>query len=141
MRISNAISLAVVACFALWAAIGFGAGEVAPVAVGYTVMCSIGVFALGAALFAIGALGGGDVKLIAAASLFAGPGLLVDFLLIASLAGGLLALAMLAGLPIGQAAATTGPGTTVRAQLRAGLPYGPAIAVGGLWVALSLALS
>jgi hypothetical protein len=29
----------------------------------------------------------------------------------------------------------------VRARLRGNLPYGPAIAVGGLWVALALAVT
>jgi prepilin peptidase CpaA len=89
--------------------------------------------------FALGALGGGDVKLLAAISLFAGPQRLPGFLIITAIAGGLLGLAILAGAPIGRPA-MAGAGT-LRTRLRAGLPYGPAIAVGGLWVAASLGLN
>jgi len=47
-------------------------------------------------------------------------------------------LALLAGAPIGPEAPTSSA-TTVRTRLRSGLPYGPAIAAGGLWVAAHLA--
>ncbi|TMJ27696.1 MAG: hypothetical protein E6G95_10545 [Alphaproteobacteria bacterium] len=67
----------------------------------------------------------------------AGPAGLVDFLAVTAIAGGLLGLAILAGAPIGQPA-VAGP---LRARLRRGLPYGPAIAAGGLWVAASQAVS
>ena len=84
--------------------------------------------------FAAGLLGGGDVKLLSAASLFAGPAFMLDFLTVTALSGGAMALAMLAGVSIG-------PGIperdgTLRTRLRSGLPYGPAIAAGGLWVAI-----
>ena len=79
---------------------------------------------------------GGDVKLAAVTTLFAGPGLLLDFALIVAVAGGLLGLAILAGAPIGPVAAGD---RTVRARLGNNLPYGPAIALGGLWVAFTLA--
>ncbi len=105
--------------------------------------CSVGLFLLGALAFATGALGGGDVKLLAAASLFAGPSFLLEFLTVVALAGGAMAVATLAGAQIGPAAAAgDGPSserTTVRTRLRSGLPYGPAIAAGGLWVAAHLA--
>ena len=45
-------------------------------------------------------------------------------------------LAILAGAPIGPVAAGE---RSVRARLGNNLPYGPAIALGGLWVAFSLA--
>jgi len=77
--------------------------------------------------------------LLAAVSLFAGPARLVDFLAITALAGGVLGIAALVGAPIGQ---TAGAGmATLRARLRGRLPYGPAIAAGGLWVAASVGLS
>ena len=95
------------------------------------------VFAAGAAAFAAGALGGGDVKLLAAASLFAGTARIGDFLAVTAIAGGLLGLAILAGAPIGQPAV----GGPLRARLRRGLPYGPAIAAGGLWVVATQAMS
>lgn len=139
MHIANGVSLSVAASFALWAAAGLSLGTISLHGVGVAVACAVGVFALGTAAFAAGALGGGDVKLLSAASLFAGPNLLVDFLLIASVAGGAMALAMLVGVPIGPVAVERG--ATARTRLRSALPYGPAIAVGGLWVATSLAVS
>lgn len=44
-------------------------------------------------IFALGGLGGGDVKLVAAVGAFVGPSALVPTLLVAAIAGGLLALA------------------------------------------------
>ena len=101
------------------------------------IACAIGVFVIGALAFAAGALGGGDVKLLAAASLFAGSTFLLEFLTVVALVGGAMGLALLAGAPIGPEAPAAG-GTTVRTRLRSGLPYGPAIAAGGLWVAARL---
>ncbi len=54
------------------------------------------VFVLLAILFALNKLGGGDVKLISALALWAGPGLIAGFLIVTSLAGGLLSLFTLA---------------------------------------------
>lgn len=138
MRIADAFSLAIVACFAIWALSGLLLDTVSFASIGLALACSAALFGVGAAAFAAGALGGGDVKLAAAVSLFAGPALLVDFLMITAVGGGLLGLAILAGAPVGPAA--TAGGATVRARLRSGLPYGPAIAAGGLWVAMMLAL-
>lgn len=146
MRIANGYSLAILGLFVVWAGGEVAAGRIEPHALGLTVGCAIIVFAVGTAAFAAGALGGGDVKLLAAVSLFAGPAHLVDFLAVTAIAGGLLALAVLAGAPIGQPAAgqsaagqsTAGQSTVggpLRARLRGGLPYGPAIAAGGLWIA------
>jgi prepilin peptidase CpaA len=103
---------------------------------GVTILCSLAVFVIGATGFAAGVLGGGDVKLLAAASLFAGSARLVDFLVVTALVGGALGLAVLVGAPIGPAIPATGG--TVRSRLHSGLPYGPAIAAGGLWVVAAL---
>ena len=140
MRISNALSAGVVVAFALWLTGGLVLGKFPASHVLAMVGCAVAVFAVGALGFAGGILGGGDVKLLAASSLFAGPALLLDFMLITAVAGGLLGLAMLAGAPIGPAAALSSGGT-VRARLRSGLPYGPAIAAGGLWTAYALTMS
>ena len=75
---------------------------------------------------------------MAAASLFAGSTFLLDFLTVVALFGGAMGLAILAGAPIGPEASAA-DGTTVKTRLRSGLPYGPAIAAGGLWVAAHLA--
>ncbi len=138
MRIANRLSVAIAAAFLVWSLAGLAGGTLVPGDLALAMTCAVAVFFVGAAAFAAGALGGGDVKLLAVASLFAGPVLLLDFLTIVALVGGAMGLAILAGAPIGPAA-TTGDGTTVRARLRSGLPYGPAIAAGGLWVAARLA--
>jgi prepilin peptidase CpaA len=140
-RNSNGQSLGVVGCFAVWAAIGLVSGPATLFTLAMSIVWAVGVFGAGAIAFAFGIVGGGDVKLLAAASLFAGPVHQLDFLTVTALAGGALGLAVLAGAPIGPAAvgAKAGEGAA-RARLRAGLPYGPAIAVGGLWVAGTLAV-
>lgn len=79
------------------------------------------VFALFAAAFAFGMMGGGDVKLLTALALwFAGPALL-HLLMVMALAGGVVTLVVLA-----LHAARRQPG-------RPEIPYGVAIAVAGLW--------
>jgi prepilin peptidase CpaA len=139
MQIANGFSLAIAGLFVVWAAIGLVDGQMSLENLAWALGCGVAVFGAGAVAFALGALGGGDVKLLAAISLFAGPQRLLGFLIITAIAGGLLGLAILAGAPIGRPA-MAGAGT-LRTRLRAGLPYGPAIAVGGLWVAASLGLN
>jgi prepilin peptidase CpaA len=139
MRIADSTSMAVVVSFAVWALAGLGDGTFTLFGLGLAVLCATAVFGAGALAFAAGALGGGDVKLAAAASLFAGPALLIDFVMVTTVAGGVLGVAILAGAPLGPVASAAG--TTIRARLRRNLPYGPAIAAGGLWVALSRAMT
>jgi len=79
-----------------------------------------GVFALFAAAFYAGMMGGGDVKLAAALALWLSPASTLKFLVLMSLAGGVVTLVALA---------------LHRARGRAGrpeIPYGVAIAFGGL---------
>ena len=135
MRIADGLSLGIVALFAIWAGIGLFEGTFGWLALAGALACGLGAFALGALAFATGHFGGGDVKLAAAISLFAGPGLMLDFATVTALSGGLLGVAILAGAPIGPAPAGD---STLRARLGRSLPYGPAIALGGLWVAASL---
>ncbi|WP_428663491.1 prepilin peptidase [Reyranella sp.] len=135
LQIDNGFPLAIVGLFAVSAAAGLVSGRLPASAIGLAVAGGALVFAAGAAAFAVGALGGGDVKLLAAVSLFAGSGRLLDFLAITVLVGGGLGIAVVAGVPSGRSAAT---GTVpLKARLHGDLPLGPAIAAGGLWVALS----
>ena len=135
LHIGNGLSIAIAALFVGWAIIGLIAGSYTLQALGLSIACGAGLFAVGVAAFAIGILGGGDVKLLAAVGLFAGPAGILDLLLVTALAGGLLGVAVLAGAPIGPVP------TPGEAALRRRLPYGPAIAAGGLWVASRLAIS
>jgi prepilin peptidase CpaA len=132
MSIADGLSLGIIAAFLVWSVAGLAGGTLSLGSIGWAAACGVAVFAGGTLLFAIGALGGGDVKLMAAASLFAGPGLISDFLMVTALAGGVMGAAILVGAPIGPLVAAGD--ATVRTRLRRGLPYGPAIAAGGLWV-------
>jgi len=82
-------------------------------------------------LFAFGILGGGDAKLLPAAALWAGPQLLAMFLLATAVAGGVIAFAMIARRRLRRA--TPDMADDVRAET---VPYGVAIAVGGVPIAL-----
>jgi len=139
MQIADGISFGIIAAFVAWATTGIAAGTFSLLDVAWALACAAGMFGLGTLAFAAGAMGGGDVKLAAAVSLFAGPALILDFILVTAVVGGVLGLAILAGAPIGPVAPASDG--TVRARLRSNLPYGPAIAVGGLSVALALALT
>jgi prepilin peptidase CpaA len=145
LHIADALSLAIVFAFVVWALSGLAGGTFSLSRLGLAAACAVGVFGVGAGAFALGGLGGGDVKLLAASSLFAGPALMFDFVMVTALTGGLLGIAILAGAPIVPAGPTApaapASDATVHARLRRGLPYGPAIAAGGLWVAASLALA
>ncbi len=138
MRIANRLSVAIVGAFLLWSLAGLASGTLVLGDLALAVTCAVAVFFAGALAFAAGALGGGDVKLLAAATLFAGSTFLLDFLTVVALVGGVMGVAILAGAPIGPTAPAP-DGTTMRTRLRSGLPYGPAIAAGGLWVAAHLA--
>lgn len=111
-------------------------GAVVAVAAGWpsglwSALAALAVFAGGVALFALGAMGGGDVKLAAALTLWLPPDHVAAFLLLTSLAGGALALAVAAW----RLAADLARGADARAAWRAALsapaPYGVAIAAGG----------
>lgn len=114
------------------------------------------VLVVGFVLFAMHALGGGDVKLITAVSLWAGLDHLAVFALVTSLAGGTLALASILlrrwggligahvwalGLATSRAAMGASehdPGPAADEPAADSLPYGIAIAAGGLAVAVNL---
>jgi prepilin peptidase CpaA len=100
--------------------------------------CALAVFLAGAFCFSRGYLGGGDVKLLAAATLWAGPGGTAPLLVLTGVLGGLLALLLL--IPPGAqivAFARTKLGPTDIPEKLAGttpIPYGIAIAAAGLLV-------
>ncbi len=96
--------------YALWPGIGM-----------QLIFCGI-VFAIGLGLFAINAMGGGDVKLLAALALWL-PGLeLLRMLIIMSLIGGALTIAMLAWHRL------------KKHEGNPEIPYGLAISAAALWI-------
>jgi prepilin peptidase CpaA len=103
--------------------------------------CALAVFLAGALLFARGYLGGGDVKLLSAAVLWAGPAGVSSLLLLTAVFGGALALFLL--MPIGGQLATSArlmlgqPVLPATRGLAMPIPYGMAIAGAALIVVLS----
>ncbi len=88
--------------------------------VGIQLAAGAGVFALLAGAFYAGMMGGGDVKLAAALALWFSPASTLKFLVLMSLAGGVLTLGVMALHRI------------KRREGRPEIPYGVAIAFGGL---------
>jgi prepilin peptidase CpaA len=90
--------------------------------ISFQVIQAVALFTIFLIFFAIGAMGGGDVKLIAALGLWFPMVSMMTLLLVMSVLGGVLTLAMLVHHKI-----TRKPG-------RPEIPYGIAISAAGLWV-------
>lgn len=129
--IPNRLSAAIVAAFAVFAAVSGLPGA----AWGSHLAAGLVALAAGFALFAAGWIGGGDAKLFAATALWFGFGDLMSYALIAAVLGGGLTLGLLVmrRIPL--------PGVLIRqgwiARLhddRSGVPYGVALAAGALVV-------
>lgn len=122
-RIPNALcgALAVLGLVRIGLALAAGGP---PLAAGLDIAAAAALFVCAAAGFHFGLIGGGDVKLLAAGTLWLGAGATGPFLLTTLLAGGLLAVLLVGGrmaVPVG---ARGGAGPS--------LPYGVAIAAGGI---------
>lgn len=122
LRISNAISIAVLlVCVAALVAVGPSEWWQHP-------LSFIIVFLIGILLFRLNWVGGGDVKLLSASALAFDFGGLLRFVPTVLLAGGLIGLGFLIFHSIS--------GGSIRKGRRASVPYGVAIAVGGITAAL-----
>ncbi len=134
-RIPNFTSIGIVALFPLYLL-------TSPITVAWLAAVAVAgaVFLVGLVLFARGWAGGGDIKFISAVALWAGPSLIVPFLVIMGLAGGVLAVGAL----VFQSARrfrTDGSLCIVSlAQIseRPKIPYGIAIAAGAVYVGVRL---
>ena len=128
--IPNRISaFLVLAFFPTALALSRGGGEI-----GVDVMVCFVALIAGMAMFAVGWIGGGDAKLLAAASLWLGLPAMPVFLLVTALAGGALAMLLTnARSPWVQPYLGGAPGWIARlATPGADVPYGVAIATGAL---------
>ncbi|HEX3862233.1 MAG TPA: prepilin peptidase [Stellaceae bacterium] len=107
---------------------------------GSAVACAAAVFCGGAILFRCGCLGGGDVKLLSAATLWVGPGGTLDLLMVTVLLGGPIALFFLIpqGRKLAGAIRRAMGQNTVQAErvLAMPMPYGIAIAGAAMIVTL-----
>lgn len=129
LRISNILCLAVLA--AAVAAMAIGGFEIS---LWQNALVFAALLAGGTFLFGRGLFGGGDVKLLAALGLWCNLSAAVAMLSGVFISGGILAVIILAARTFAPAAAAT---RIVILKPRGGIPYGVAIAAGGL---LSLAL-
>lgn len=131
-RIPNAVPLVIAAAYPihmLAAGKGLDAGL-------WALLVAAGVFLVGFLLFARGAMGGGDVKLLTALSLWAGPAYFPSLILVIALAGGVLALAILLAGRMPQIAMAN---TYLRAAL--GLPAPPSSNKGGRTIPYAIAIA
>jgi prepilin peptidase CpaA len=107
-----------------------------PIATAATLAASVAILAVAFLLFWRGILGGGDAKLVAAMALLIGFRDLFDFLLLMSVCGGVLALAILARDKLRphrwRLSPASMPSMSGTATARSTVPYGIAIAAAGV---------
>ena len=98
------------------------------------------VFAAAAILFSLGFIGGGDAKMLTVLALWAGPAHMADFIFTTTLVGGVLAVLMMTSARHALALAAESLGQHRLSAVFQGdvLPYGVAIAAGGVVVGLKL---
>lgn len=131
LTIPNRISLALIIGFFVaalvtgmsWAAIGLH------LAIGMAVLL------LGIALFATGSIGGGDAKLLAAAALWLGHDQILSYVLMVTVAGGLLSILVLSYRSMILPPVLIRQPWALRLHDRStGIPYGLALAAAALWI-------
>lgn len=130
--IPDTIVVALLALWPVWVALN-GLGPI-----GYTLLGGGVMFALGLILFAFGLMGGGDVKLLTVLALWAEPAGLPALIFYTSLAGGFLSIYWL--LPLRRLVAPL-IGWAEGQRNNKQIPYGVAIAAGGLTIAHRLWVS
>lgn len=118
-QISNKLNLAIaIAAPAFWWSSGLALWPDVATQIGI----AVAAFAVLAGMFALGMMGGGDVKLLTALALWIEPNAFLQLIIIMALAGGVLTIIM-------------GGWHFLRQEKeRLAIPYGVAIAFGGLWV-------
>jgi prepilin peptidase CpaA len=134
LTIPNWLSIALAALFPA-AALAYGM-ELR--GIGLHVLFALGVLAAGFVLFQFNILGGGDAKLIAATSAWAGLQGFIPFLFWTAIAGGMLALALVGARHFLKQTETNPPFVNQLLKQQNGIPYGVAIMIGGLAAAPSI---
>ena len=117
-KIDNRLNLAI----ALGAPLFWWASGLSLIEIGYQFAVAVGAFIILAALFAIRAMGGGDVKLLTALALWIKPIWFLKLIVLMSLLGGVLTLIFGAW------------HLMLRRTNRLAIPYGVAISTAGLWI-------
>jgi prepilin peptidase CpaA len=131
MTISNRVSLALAAGFLALALLGgMGLHEILS-----HLAAGAAVLVVAFACFAMGWVGGGDAKVAAAAALWFGFGHLLNYLVYASLFGGVLTLLLLQFRQWPLPYPFNGQGWLIKLHAKeSGIPYGIALAIGALMV-------
>ncbi len=139
LKIPNRTVLTILALFPIYIS-SAGPSSWSLAALGGSLLVAAIIFAVGFIMFAFNLFGGGDVKMLAAVALWAGPSHIVMLLLGTALIGGFLALALASPLRLllPYLAAATNTNTDFERLMSQPIPYGVAIAAGGLLVAIRL---
>lgn len=129
----NILTLSVALFFLPFAGAMYFSGTLSVSQLVFALLAAGAVFLVGLLLFVIGALGGGDVKYLAAAALWAYPVGLTHFLLVTSISGAIVAMVYLV---MARSAAhdSEHAGKGISARLARPMPYGVAISVGLAYV-------
>jgi prepilin peptidase CpaA len=131
LTIPNRISIALVAAF-------FGAALTSNMPwseLASHVAAAVAVLLVTIFLFSRGFLGGGDAKLLAASALWIGFDMLGPYLVMVSIMGGVLAIAILTYRKMIPPLWISRPAWAVRLHdAKCGIPYGIALAMAGLWL-------
>ncbi|USG62941.1 prepilin peptidase [Sneathiella marina] len=104
-----------------------------------SLIVALSVLVIGFIFFSLRLFGAGDIKMIAALSLWAGPSLVTNFLFVTVIAGGLLVLLIISREGLRQAFEGTGFARGIRFafQSKTQVPYGVAVAFGGMSILMS----
>jgi len=124
--IPDPITVSLLGLWPIWVALS-GAGPV-----GYTLLGAAVIFTAGLGFYKFGLMGGGDVKLMTVLALWAEPAGIPAFLFFTSIAGGLLSVYWV--MPLRRFVAPV-IGWAAGQSSNKQIPYGVAIAAGGLAVA------
>jgi len=133
-RISNSIPIALLFIYPIFVLVRPAAFDW--ITVGLACLFALAAFVAGLGLFALRVMGGGDVKLLSVGLLWTAPQHAFTFLVVTSMAGLLLALVIVAKTAVDRVSASADGGGALRGMsiMKLELPYGAAIAAGGLYV-------
>ena len=106
-----------------------------PVDVWGGLVVSVFMFAVGVLCFRFRLMGGGDAKLLTVVALWAGPTLILPFIFVTTLVGGVLSLAWLTPFRNAVPLAPLAVGNVNLGLFSTSMPYGVAICGGGLYLA------
>lgn len=146
--LSNRLCLSVAILYPVFiASLYFSGYQITLGSIGWSIGISLLIFSFLVFLFARGYIGGGDVKLIPAIALWAGPSRILEFLLITTIFGGLVALLIISFRYLKNYISLHKSSEKINFSMSESaeseheennIPYGVGISIGGLYVAYRL---